>query len=99
MNTISFSSEASIVAWPSARGESDGCGGCVTHLAPRLVCRTLNARDRRLLAARGDFYAQRAFGLPMADANKACAVRLMTVLLDSEMISAPRHTAVRRTLF
>jgi hypothetical protein len=38
--------------------------GCVTDLAPRLVCRTLNARRRRWLAARGRFYAQRAFGLP-----------------------------------
>ena len=40
-------------------------------MAPKLVYCTLNARRRTALSAIGRFYAQRAFGLPMADRSSA----------------------------
>ena len=61
----SLPSQTSVASWPSLKGESR-CYALRPHWASGLGNCTLNARRRTALSALGRFYAQRAFGRPMA---------------------------------
>ena len=58
-------------------------------MAPGLIYSSLNSRRRAALSALGRFYAQRAFGLPMADRSQHCTRSLSFMISTTELPPAP----------
>jgi hypothetical protein len=66
------------------------------HVAPGLVCSSLNSRPRTALSPLGRYHAQRTFGLPMVDRSQYCT-RSLSFMLSTTQRPAPVRALEHRS--